>query len=246
MKRLVVLLVAAATAITAAQGRGGAAPTPRTAALADLTGMWVSLVTEDWRYRMFTAPKGDAGGIPINPAGRKIAEAWDPAKDERAGEQCKAYGAAGLMRMPTRLRIGWQDDTTLRLDTDAGSQTRLLHFGAVKGAAGAWQGLSVASWEYPRALFPGRGGQPPSGGSLKVVTTQMRPGYLRRNGVPYSAKTAMTEYFTRLDVSGGDSLLVVAAEIIDPEYLETPYWMSVQFKRQADATGWNPTPCAAR
>jgi hypothetical protein len=229
----------------APQGRGGAAATARTSALADLTGTWVSLVTEDWRYRMFAAPKGDVGGIPLNPAGRKMAETWDPAKDEAAGEQCKAYGAAGLMRMPTRLRISWQDDNTLKIETDAGTQTRLLHFGAAKGNAGGWQGLSVSSWEYPRALFPGRGGAPP-GGSLKVVTTQMRPGYLRRNGVPYGARAVMTEYFTRLDVPGGDALLVVAAEIVDPDYLETPYWMSVQFKRQNDASGWNPTPCAAR
>ena len=81
---------------------------------------------------------------------------------------------------------------------------------------------------------------------MKVVTTQMRPGYLRRNGVPYSANAVMTEYFDRLEVPGGDTLLVVASEVADPEYLGTPYWSSVQFKRQNDASGWNPTPCAAR
>jgi hypothetical protein len=79
-----------------------------------------------------------------------------------------------------------------------------------------------------------------------VMTTQMRPGYLRRNGVPYGANAVMTEYFNRLDVPGGDSLLVVSAEITDPEHLAVPYWTSTQFKRQADTAGWNPTPCAAR
>ena len=120
----------------APQGRaGGPPPTPRAAALADLTGQWVSLVTEDWRYRMFTAPKGDTVSVPLNPAGQKAAAAWDPAKDEAAGEQCRAYGAAGIMRMPTRLRITWQDDTTLKIETDAGTQTRLLRFGRRGGRA---------------------------------------------------------------------------------------------------------------
>jgi hypothetical protein len=151
------------------------------------------------------------------------------------------------MRMPMRVRISWQDDTTLKLEADAGAQTRLFGFGPPQGQAGSWQGISAASWDYPRAIIAGRGAAgPPPGGALKVVTTQMRPGYLRRNGVPYSANAAMTEYFNRLDVPGGDALLVVVAEIVDPEYLATPYWTSTQFKRQNDASGWNPTSCAAR
>src|SRR5438093_4783865 len=113
--------------------RGGPPPTPRAVAAADLTGYWVSVVTEDWEFRMVTAPKGEFGGlgsIPINDAGRRVAATWDPAKDEAAGEQCKSYGAAAIMRVPGRLHVTWQDDNTLRIDTDAGTQTRLLHFGA--------------------------------------------------------------------------------------------------------------------
>jgi hypothetical protein len=251
------IVLALTVAVTSAQergagpgGRGGGAPAPpppRAAAPIDLTGMWVSLVTEDWRYRMFTPPKGDYASLPINASGRKVADAWDPAKDEAAGEHCKAYGAAGLMRMPTRLRVTWQDDLTLKVESDAGTQTRLLRFGPAENAGGDWQGVSTAAWDYPRALFPGRGAAgPPPGGALKVVTTRMRPGYLRRNGVPYSGNAVMTEYFTRLEVPGGDSLLIISSEVVDPEYLATPYWTSVQFKRQNDATGWHPTPCAAR
>ena len=252
---VVLLLTAAGTAAqqrgAAPPGRGGgppaAPPAPRAAAPVDLTGTWVSLITEDWRYRMFTPPKGDYVSMPINAAGRKVADAWDPAKDEAAGELCKAYGAAGLMRMPTRVRISWQDDRTLKLETDAGTQTRLFHFGAANDEGGDWQGVSTAAWDYPRPIFPGRGaGGPPPGGALKVVTTRMRAGYLRRNGVPYSANAAMTEYFTRLEVPGADPLLIVSSEVVDPEYLATPYWTSVQFKRQNDASGWKPTPCATR
>ena len=89
-----------------AQGRqGGAPPTARAAAPIDLTGTWVSVVTEDWRWRMRTPPKGDYASVPLNDAATKAADAWDPAKDTAAGEQCRGYGAAAIMRMPGRIRI---------------------------------------------------------------------------------------------------------------------------------------------
>ena len=245
-------VLALATAGVSAQGRGGAPPagpppTPKAAALFDITGYWVSLVTEDWRYRQFTPAKGDYVSVPISADGKKIADAWDPAKDEAAGEQCKAYGAAGLMRMPTRLHITWQDDNTLKLETDAGTQTRMFTFGRSATGAGTWQGTSVATWDQPRAIFASPIGRGPQvrGGSLKVVTTNMKPGYLRKNGVPYSANAVMTEYFDRFDVPSGESLLVVTTEIVDPENLTTPYWTSPHFKK-TDAGGWHPAPCMAR
>jgi hypothetical protein len=225
---------------------GGPPPTPRASAPVDLTGQWVSLVTEDWRYRQFTPARGDIGVLPLTPAARKIADSWDPAADEAAGAQCRAYGAAGLLQMPTRIRIAWEDDRVLTLESDAGMQTRRFQFGPAQGEGGDWQGVSTASWDAPQAIFAGRGGGRPPGGSLEVVTTRMRPGYLRRNGVPYGANAVLTEYFDRFDVPGGDSLLVVALEVVDPDYLTTPYWTSQQFRRDADPSGWNPTPCAAR
>ena len=219
-----------------------------------ITGYWVSIVTEDWRFRMVTPPKGDYSSLPLNAEGRKMADAWDPAKDEASGEQCKAYGAPAVMREPGRLHITWQDDNTLRIDTDAGTQTRLFHFGASQPPAGepTWQGYSVAQWEIPEA---GRGGAPgpgamrdpkESGGSLKVVTTHLRPGYLRKNGVPYSANTKLTEYYSRTHEPNGDSWLIVTTIVEDPQYLNQPFITSTHFKKQADATGWNPTPCSAR
>jgi len=250
--------IAAATTLTfaslSAQGRGAAPPntpppTPRAAALFDITGYWVSLVTEDWRYRQFTPAKGDYVSVPVNPEGKKVADSWDAAKDEAAGDQCKAYGAAGLMRMPTRLHITWQDDSTLKLETDAGTQTRTFSFGKTPTGPPTLQGSSVASWDQPRAIFaspiPNRGGPQVRGGSLKVVTTNMKPGYLRKNGVPYSANAVLTEYFDRLDVPGIESLLVVTTEIVDPQFLTTPYWTSPHFKR-VDASDWHPTACTAR
>src|SRR3984893_4705579 len=143
------------------QGRGGGQagppPSPRDAAPMDLTGYWVSIVTEDWRYRMVTPAKGDYASVPLNPEGRKVADTWDPAKDEASSNQCKSYGAAAIMRVPGRLHITWEDDHTMKIETDAGAQTRMLHFGAGQPSAGepAWQGFSAAIWDVPPA---GRGG----------------------------------------------------------------------------------------
>ena len=90
---------------------------------------------------MATPPKGDFLGVPLNPAGRGAANAWDPVKDEADGDQCRAYGVGGLMRMPTRLHITWQDDDTLKIETDAGAQTRILNFKPSNSPGGDWRGL---------------------------------------------------------------------------------------------------------
>src|SRR5438552_13852440 len=149
-------------------GRGGGGqpagppPTAQASATVDLTGYWVSLVTEDWRWRMATPPKGDLASIPVSQAGRDLANAWDPAKDEAEHNECKAYGAAAIMRVPTRAHITWENENTLRLDTDAGTQSRLFRFGAAQGSAErTWQGSSVAQWE---PVAGGRGGRGGGGG----------------------------------------------------------------------------------
>jgi hypothetical protein len=250
------IAVVLAPMVAAAQ-RGGGPPapqTPRVAAPIDLTGYWVSLITEDWRYRVTTPPRGDYGSVPLNPAGRKAADAWDAARDEAAGEQCKAYGVGGLMRLPGRLHVTWHDDRTLTIATDAGTQTRTLRFNPPAAAPSDWQGVSHASWDRMQGpmgagiLFGGGGfgvgGA--GGGSLKVVTKGMKPGYLRRNGVPYSADAVITEYVDRFDLPDGDALMVVSTEVVDPTYLTQPFWTSTHFRKQRDATGWNPTPCRAR
>jgi hypothetical protein len=254
---LVGIVLAPSMAVAAAQRGGPPAPqSPRLAASIDVTGYWVPLITEDWRYRVVTPPAGDFTSIPMSPAARKIAASWDPAKDEAAGEQCRGYGVGGVMRLPGRIRISWQDDRTLRIETEAGSQVRTLAFsgGAAAPVPADWQGVSRASWDRPEgpmgggAIFGGGGfgAGRASGGSLKVVTTGMKPGYLRKNGVPYSADAVITEYFDRFDLDGGDVLLVVATETVDPTYLSQPYWTSTHYKRQANSTGWNPTACSAR
>src|SRR3954466_15409068 len=74
--------------------RGGPPITAKAGAAIDLTGYWISVVSEDWQFRMITPPKGTYPSVPLSADGRKVADTWDPAKDEAAGNQCKAYGAA--------------------------------------------------------------------------------------------------------------------------------------------------------
>jgi hypothetical protein len=222
------------------------------------------VVTEDWIYRMLTPRRGDYMSVPINDEGRKVADAWDLERDNAAGLQCKAFGAAALMRTPTRLQISWQDDYTLKIEADNGTQTRLIKFSSdgvrwplVKLALAqprgepTWQGTSVAEWDalVPRGVFAGVGGRlanPPTypgKGGLKVLTTGMRAGYLRANGVPYSENTTLTEYFDRLTGPNGDEWLLVNSIVEDPAYLFQPYITSSHFKKEPDASKWRPTPC---
>ena len=248
--------VAVLPSVAGAQARGAApagqaaagapaAQSGRAAAPIDITGYWVALVTDDWRYRMQTPPKGNVDYLPVNAAARKVADGWDPARDESAGEQCRAYGAAGVMRMPGRLHISWENENTLKIDTDAGTQTRRLLFGSAPPAAGepTWQGHSTARWAY----LPGaRGRGPVPTGQFVVTTTRMRPGYLRKNGVPYGANAVLTEYFIRLVDDSGQEYLALTQMVDDLQYLAQSYVKTYQFRKQRDASGWAPTPCSAR
>jgi hypothetical protein len=268
------LLTALAGQASAQRAANAPAPAaPKAAAPIDLTGYWVAVVSEDWRHRMATPRKGDYESVPLNANGRRTADAWNLDADNAAGLQCKAFGVGGLTRQPGRLHIAWADDDTLRVDFDAGTQTRLLEFTAAAPSSGdkTWAGFSRAQWLRPpqpgggavRAqignntgpIAPGGGGRGQrggpdlspalaEGGSLKVVTTSFRAGYLRKNGVPYGESASITEYFERLpDAANGDVWLHVVTIVEDPEYLNEPFYTSTMFKREPNGAKWSPTPC---
>jgi hypothetical protein len=251
---LVVLTTSSAAAQPPAQGgggggrggrQGGPPPPGRAGAQFDLTGTWVSVVTEDWRWRMVTPAKGDYASVPLNAEGRRVADTWDLTKDNAAGEQCRAFGAAAIMRVPTRVRIAWADDMTLKLESDAGTQTRLFRFASAATSSGdtTWQGVSEASWSKQQQTRGLGFGAPPQGpGVLKVVTTHMKPGYLRSNGVPYSDAAVLTEYFNR-HTDFGTEWFTVTTVVEDPRYLTQPFITSSSFKKEADESKFAPTPC---
>jgi hypothetical protein len=237
---------------------------PKAAAQIDITGQWVAVVSEDWVYRMVVGPKGDAGSIPLNDAGKKISQEWDPAKDTNS---CKSYGAAGIIRMPSRLRIAWQDDRTMKMEFDAGTQTRLLHFSSELPPIGypsseaprafrppadvgarTIAGYSVAAWHkqgQSRGLgFGGPPVMPAQKGSLSVLTTNMLPGYLQSNGIPYSDDTVLKEFFNVVTLPDNSQWLIVTSIVEDPKYLRMPWVISTQFKREVGAERkWRPTTC---
>jgi hypothetical protein len=218
-------------------GQAGPPPTPQSTATIDLTGYWVSIVNEDWRWRMVTPPKGDFTSVPLNQAGQKMANDWNEATDG----SCLAFGAAALLRMPTRLHITWADPNTLKIETDNGEQTRLLHFdNSMQPGAPSLQGYSKAEWV--RRAGRGRGGPPP-GGSLMVTTTDLSGGWLRRNGVPYSNKTTVTEWFDRFPVPNSGDWFAVTTRVEDPTYLQRPWVTSTHFRKEPDGSKWHPAAC---
>jgi hypothetical protein len=226
--------------LVAQQQRSVSSASARAAAPIDLTGYWVSYVTENWRYRMVTPAKGEYRRIPSSRAALPLITAWDPGADERAGEQCRSYGAGAIMSVPGRLHITWQDVNTLRVDTDAGQQTRLIRFNErtlPPDAPLTWQGESAGRWERVPA--------PDTGGSLSVVTSHVRAGYLRKNGVPYSDRATVSEHFDVAPLPDGGQLLLVTTTVEDPVYLNGPYIVSPHFKKEPDGSKWDPTPCSS-
>jgi len=234
-------------------GQGETARTPREVAPADFTGYWEAIVVEDWRYRMLPPIRyqdrpqrlGERYGVPINAVAREIALAWDPSADEAAGEACKAYSAANVMRLPGRIRITWQDDRSLKLETEAGTQTRLLEFDDPAPRGGDWQGVTHASWPRVRSGLANQLGQVLTG-SLLLETSNLRPGYLQKSGIPHSGNATVTEYLARVNEDNGDSYLVITTTVEDPTYLTEPYLTTAHFKMLPDNSDWNPSPCSVR
>jgi hypothetical protein len=249
VSRLICLTTLAAAALLAASRPSAQQPsqsqTSKAAAPYDLTGYWVAVVTEDWRWRMTTPSKGDYISIPLNDEGRKVAFAWDP----KTEGSCKAYGAAGLLHVPTRLNISWQSDEVLKVESDAGAQTRLLRFAPTRDSglgardSRSLQGFSVAEWEPLGVTGVGRAGGGPPPRALRVTTTNLAEGWLRKNGVPYSDQTTLVEHWDRVAFPNGDVWLSVSQYVSDPKYLTGDYTTSQHFRREPDASKFKPVPC---
>jgi hypothetical protein len=71
----------------------------------------------------------------------------------------------------------------------------------------------------------------------------MRPGYLRRNGVPYTGQAVLTEFYDRTNEPNGDSWLILTSTVDDPAHLAQPLMTTTHFKREPDGSKWRPRPC---
>lgn len=260
LRGLAVLIASSAAVHVLAQQLAAPPPPPpahnaRAGALIDVTGTWVPVITQDWSIRMVTPPKGEFSNLTLNPVGRAVAMRWDPNAPVPKGELCRTYGAPAIVQLPGRMRISWKDDFTLRLDFELGSQTRLVHFAPPGFGAlpqppqgpPSWQGYSVGEWTYQKQWRgfdrnPAPHG-PGQGGALRVKTSRLRAGFLRANGVPYSGRTTLTEYFRRFNLPNGEQWLVVISSVDDPVYLAAPYVTSSLFKRETGKPSWSPLPC---
>jgi hypothetical protein len=235
----------AAGAVVIGQGPRADGRSARDSALIDITGQWVSVINEDWRWRMVTPPKGDTSSVPLNAAGRKVADAWDLTADRTRGALCKAFGPPGLIRQPGRVRIRWENASTLLMEFDAGTQARRFRFGASSTTgARSLQGDSDARWfRQPQNRGILAQSAPTPGGSLEVVTTNLQAGYLRPNGVPYSDRTVVKEFFDSFSLGADGTWLIVTTVVSDPTYLTQEFVLSSQFKKETDLSKWNPRPC---
>ena len=258
-----------AAAAAPAQGRGAAAPAPaaggRGGAPVDLTGTWVSIVTEDWIERMSPdSPRsgvlggrgggGGGGGGAAAGAGRGGA-----AVPAAPADPCRVYGAGGSLRVPGRLNISWVDENTLKVEMDAGTQTRLFHFNATvpPNTPKTLQGYSVATWEVGRGGGGGGGNRgggaaapaPARWGNLKVVTTNLTGGYLLSSRDTYSENAVLTENFTRHSDFGAEYFTVTA--VIEDGAAPAggggrgggPRVTSSTFKKEPNNSKFAPTGC---
>ena len=241
---------------------GGAAASAKAAAPVDLTGYWVSLVTEDWIERMSpdSPPSGTGGGGGGfggfggggGGGGRGRGGAPQAAPSPANADPCRVYGAGGSMRVPGRLNISWADDNTLKVEMDAGTQTRTMHFGQTAAPAGtprSLQGYSVASWDTGArgggfGGFGGaRGGAAPAAprwGQLKVVTTNTTGGYLLSSRNTYGENAVITEYFAPHSDFGTDYMTVIT---MIEEGGGNPRTVSSTFKKEPNGSKFKPTGC---
>ena len=239
--------------VTAEGGQRGAGAPPgppatgRAGAPVDLTGYWVSVVTEDWIERMSpdSPPSGTGGRDAADrvAAGGRGRGAAPPA----GADPCRAYGAGGSMRVPGRLNISWVDDNTLKIEMDAGTQTRTLRFGqSTPPAQKSLQGHSVATWETGARAGGfgggGRGGAAPAAprwGQLKVVTTNTTGGFLLSSRNAYTENAVITEYFAPHSDFGVDYMTVVTSV----EDGGNPRIVSSTFKKEPNGSKFKPTGC---
>ena len=197
-----------------------------------MTGQWVAVVNEDWRWRMVTPPVGDTASLPLNERGRAAAAAWDLERDKAEGNLCKAFAGPGLSGNPRASGSTGRMADSLRLEFDAGRQVRLFEFAPGPSAERSLRDTPK------RSGFVGRSRAACSASAhrqrriARRAHDAARGGYLRPNGVPFSERATVKEFFSTFTLPGdAGAWLIVTTVVTDPEYLTTELVISRSSRR---------------
>lgn len=181
-------------------------------AQADLAGMWAQRFHEELPERGEGPEIGDYTGLPVNDAARLRADSWDASKWTVPERQCEPHPADYAPRGPANLRIGRtvdpvsQEVVSWDVTVMWSLQQRTIFMDGRShpspNAQHSWQGFSTGEWD---------------GDMLKVTTTHLKEGWVRRNGLPRSDKATLTEYFIR-----NQDYLTLVTIVDDPVYLTEP------------------------
>jgi hypothetical protein len=199
----------------------------------DPTGEWAPRLHEDDAERGGGPSLGDYLGLPINAAARLRADAWDASQLTIPENQCRPIRDVYPPRGNSRIRI-WKE-------VDAPTQTILAYHMLLSWmtqerlvymdgrahpaayAAHTWQGFSTGKWE---------------GNMLSATTTHLKPGWVRRNGVPRSENATLVEHWIR----HGDDGLTLVSIMNDPVYLTEPFIQTSNFVLDSQQK-IDPFPC---
>ena len=232
--------------------RAGPPRSARAAAPVDLTGTWVSVVTEDWQWRMVTPKKGDvrqrAAQCRRTPCRRLCGSVARTV-------MCEAYGVgghhadAGAAAYQLAGRLHAEDGERCRSADATAAVRRTPRRPASPSAARprrdagkrSLQGDSVAEWQGGGAgeidPFTGRGDRP--GCTALGLAEGANHEHARRTGCgatacPTARTTVVTEYFTRFTHPQAGDWFVVTTSVDDPTYLTRLVHHQQQFQERAD------------
>jgi hypothetical protein len=201
------------------------------AAQMEFSGEWAPVQDEDNTGNPYV---GEFLGIPLSRAGSLRAQAWDASLYTLPEWQCRPHGAKYISRGPSQVRIWKEVDAVSRQITAYHAEwlRSVDNPYFMDGRPHPVSDLVPHTWGgFSTAVFEGE--------LLKITTTHLKEDYYRRNGVPSSDQTTMTQYWIRR----GDYLTWITIAY-DPVYLTEPMIRSSEY-RLALNQQIPPYPCTA-
>ncbi len=231
---LLVGLLAASAAVQAQMPFPGSnAGRVQSAPAIDFSGYWTGNMQEDGEERGAGPALVDYGGVPVNQAGRLWALSYDPSRLTSRYHQCDGYVAPYSMRAIGNTRV-WEE-------RDPHLQTLIaIHWYSqtFEGHRVFWMDGRPHPPAYAAHTYMGFSTGTFVGNALRVETTHLKQGWLRRNGLPESDQTTLTEFFVR----HGDHITYTSV-IKDPVFLSEPLTKTTDFYRQPSDPGAWLFPC---